>query len=145
MRLKNFFSTIGGVILLVIVMAAFSLGYWFWIKTTAEIKGVSEAERQIESASNRIVSYNQFFDLCAAIQEREASLIAQESILDSAESSSERQRVRANIAGITASRQGLIAKYNANANKEYTNARFLGESLPRKIDPKQENTVCEVN
>ncbi|WP_288365589.1 hypothetical protein [uncultured Marinobacter sp.] len=114
---------------------------WGWMYLTAEIKGRAEAERQIESAPSRIANYEHFYDLCATIQGNEAALAAQRAAMATAPAD-EQARYRANIAGIHAQRQRNIARYNQDASKSYTRARFLGEDLPRRLDPNQEYTVC---
>ncbi|MFL1404214.1 hypothetical protein ACJO2E_02570 [Marinobacter sp. M1N3S26] len=128
-------------IMVVVILMIMTLGGWAWMYLTAPIKGKAEAEVQIESAPSRIANYEHFFDLCAVIQGNEASLAAQQSAMASAPED-DRSRYRANIAGIEAQRQRNIHRYNADARKVYTRARFLGEDLPRHIDPKQEQTIC---
>lgn len=115
---------------------------WAWKYYTAEVRGVSEAERRIESADSRIGNYEHFYDLCAFVQSQEVSLSSQRSLLESSEDAKERTRVRSNIAGLEAQRARAINQYNADANKSYTRARFLGEDLPRKLDANVEATSC---
>lgn len=110
-------------------------GQWAFRYYTAPIEGKVGAEQQLESAPSRIVNYEHYFDLCAEIQGLEAALTAQKQRTSS-------NKVEANIAGITAQRARLIAQYNADASKSYTRARFLGDTLPRSINPNQETTTC---
>jgi len=136
--MKNNLLLIVGFILALMLL---SLLGWGWMYLTAEFKGRAEAERQIESAGSRIANYEHFYDLCATIQGNEASLAAQRAAMAGAPAD-EQARYRANIAGIEAQRRRNIARYNQDANKSYTRARFLGEDLPRRINANQENTVC---
>lgn len=132
-----------GAVLATIVLVLFvAAGIWGIRYYTAETRGVITAEEQIESAGSRITSYEHFYDLCATVQTREDALGAQEAQLEGAESQDERQRIRANIAGLQAQRNRAIHQYNADARKSYTQARFLGDDLPRKLSADQEVTSC---
>lgn len=124
--------------LVVMVLAA---GGWAWRYFTAETRGVVDAEVQIESAPSRIGNYEHFYDLCAAVQGHEDALAAQRQALEGAEGK-EAERIRANVAGLSAQRDRAIRRYNADANKAYTRARFLGDDLPRQLDTNVETTVC---
>lgn len=117
-------------------------GIMAWKYFTAEVRGVSQAERQIESADSRINNYDHFYDLCAFVQTQETSLIAQRSQLEDAESEKSRDRIRSNIAGLEAQRARAVNQYNADASKAYTKARFLGKDLPKKLDLDKEFTSC---
>lgn len=97
---------------------------------TAGLFGRIEAEVQIESAGSRIANYDHFFDLCASVQKAESGLDAQYQALDGAESSKERERIRANIAGLQVARLGGIFQYNVDARKDYTKGRFRDSDLP---------------
>lgn len=134
-------GTLALIILIVLSIGGTALG-WAWRYFTAEIKGRVDAEERIESADSRIGNYEHFFDLCATIQGNEAALQSQRAALAGA-GEKEARRYRANIAGIEAQRQRNIARYNADARKAYTKARFLGNELPKRIDPRGENTTCE--
>lgn len=140
---KTTAGVFAGFLLLIAVCALLALGGWAWMYITAEPKGIAEAERQIESAPSRIANYEHFYDLCAEVQGLEASLSAQRVALEATGSESERERLRSNIAGLTAQRARTIARYNADARKSYTRARFLGQDLPRSLDLNQEKTTCD--
>lgn len=115
----------------------------------AEPVGIVDAEVQIQSGASRIVNYNHFFDLCAAVQTNEAALDAQFDALDAAESASERSRIRTNISGLKAARYGNITQYNVDASKDYTIGQFRDADLPYQLpatryDSKGENpTSCD--
>lgn len=129
-----------GLLLLLAVLAGIN---WGWRYFTADVRGIVGAEEQRKAANFRLQAYNRFFDMCAAIQGHEATLKAQRTALDMATSPGEKERLRANIAGITAQRARTIARYNADAAKSYTLAQFKANSLPYRIKPNQENTICE--
>lgn len=97
---------------------------------TAGLFGRIEAEVQIESAGSRIANYEHFFNLCVSVQKAEAGLDAQHDALEGAETVRERERIRANIAGLQVARLGGIQQYNADARKDYTKGRFRDSDLP---------------
>lgn len=137
--------------------------WWFWIALvfvtvlvigvlsfgvrwlTAEPKGRLQAREQIQSGANRIAAYEHFYNLCAAIQAQEAALAAQYTSLDGA-TGDDKERIKANIAGLTAQRARSIAQYNVDARKSYTQGQFRSSDLPYEIDasayPKGVSTSC---
>lgn len=129
----------------VAALIALSFAGWAWRYYTAPIRGAVNAEQQIESAPNRIQKYEHFFDLCASVQSKERKIDAQQELLEAAETSSERARVRANVAALKGMRGELIARYNAEASKSYTAARFHASNLPDRLSPASydgSKTVC---
>lgn len=133
---------VGIVVVVIVLMGLISLGSLAWRYMTAELKGRVGAEEQLESAPSRIANYEHFFDLCASIQRKEAKIIAQTDNLELAEADKERRRIRQNIAALKGARAGDIARYNADASKQYTRARFLSSDLPYRIDPRADRTTC---
>lgn len=127
------------ILLAIFVIAGTSLG---WRYITASVRGIVGAEEQIESAPSRITNYEHFFDLCAAIQRKEAKIVAQQDALELAEGDKERERIRQNIAALRGARDGDIARYNADASKTYTRARFLASDLPYSLSIEAEHTAC---
>ena len=123
---------------------------WFWITMTfvavlvigavtfglrwvlAEPRGALQARTQIQSGATRIAAYEHFFNLCAAVQGQEAAFAAQYDELTTATGDDE-QRVRANIAGLSAQRGRSIAQYNVDARKDYTIGQFRASGLPFQI------------
>lgn len=132
------FATLAGLMLLA------AIG-WGWRYVTAPVRGIVGAEEQIESAASRITNYEHFFDLCASVQGHEAAIRAAEAQLDTLQtgdaSRSEVERVIAVLAGTRAQRERAIARYNADASKSYTRARFLASDLPYRLDARGE-TLC---
>lgn len=114
--------------LLVAVVIAVTTFAIRWV--TAPAKGKLDAREQIHSGGNRIQAYDHFFNLCAAVQTDEVALDAQLDQLAGASSDDERDRIRANIAGVTADRAGAINEYNADARKDYTVGQFRASKLP---------------
>lgn len=133
---------LAAVVAAITLLIAMAVGAWAWRYFTAETRGVVDAEERIESAPSRITNYEHFYDLCASVQGHEDALATQRRALEGAEGK-EAERIRSNIAGLEAQRNRAIRRYNADARKAYTRARFLGEDLPRQLDANQETTVCD--
>lgn len=118
---------------------------WGFRWLTAGPAGALGARETILSGEFRVAAYQHFFNLCAAIQGLEASLDAQNELLAQTTETREGQRVRANIAGITAELGRAIAKYNTDARKNYTEGQFRDLDLPYKLSTdykKGEKTSC---
>lgn len=115
-----------------------------WIKQiTADFRGETEQKEQtIADGSYRIAAYEHFFDLCAAVQTKEASIAALESELTSDPSQSRTEQINASITALVASRADLINQYNADATKEDTRANFHSSDLPYRLDTETESTQC---
>lgn len=137
----GFFKTVGGIVLLVVVIIAMSAGGWAWRYYTAPIEGRVAAEEQIESANSRIANYEHFFDLCVVAQTRQEALSVQQSLLESAESDKERARIRANVAGLEAQLSRAVNQYNVDVQKSYTMARFKSADLPYELN-KNQSIIC---
>lgn len=144
--MKDFFKNVGALLATVIILAglmmAAAIGSWTWRYFTAETRGVVDAEEQIESAASRITNYEHFYDLCGLVQSREDALHAQRAQLAETNDPDEQARIRTNIAGLEAQRSRAIRRYNADADKAYTRARFLGDDLPRELNINRETTQC---
>lgn len=128
-------------IVLVVVFGAVAAVSWSWRYFTAEVRGVVGAEERIQSAPSRIAAYDRFFDLCAAIQGHEGTIGAQQELLQSA-SATDAERITANIAALKGRRAQDIARYNADAAKDYTVGQFRSASLPYRLDPAAPATDC---
>jgi hypothetical protein len=125
----------------VVVFFALIFGSWAWKYYTAPIQGKVDAEVQIESAQSRIQWYNHFHDLCSVVESNKESLRVQQMLLESSESNDERIRIRANIGGIKAQIARNVNRYNADAAKDYTAARFKDGDLPYQLSVDGE-TYC---
>lgn len=125
----NIWLWVLGIVALVIALTLISWGFG-WV--FAGPKGALQARQEILSGANRIQAYNHFFDLCASVQKLEVSLDAQQAELATA-IGDDRERIQANIAGITAERGGAIAQYNADARKSYTIGQFRSLALPYQL------------
>lgn len=123
-----------GIVLGVITaLVAITFAGWGFTYLTAPLKGRVDAEVQIESAHSRIGRYEYFFDLCASVQQMEASLEAQRELLGSLTENKDKVRVGTNIAGLKSQLAGAVAKYNTESAKSYTAARFKASNLPIRL------------
>lgn len=128
--MKIFFGVLAGIIFLLTLTA----GGWAWKYYTAEIRGRVDAEQRIESGANRIQQYNKFFNMCNNVKSIKTALDSQRSLLDNAEDSKERSRIRSNIAGMEAQLARYVNQYNSEASQSYTAARFLASELPYQLN-----------
>jgi hypothetical protein len=146
----NWWKVIGVTLLsitgVLVAWVIFASAIWGFGVATAGIYGRGEARKIIQSAEFRIPAYNHFFDSCAAIQGLEAGIDAQLAELPQAETTKDRSRIQANIAGLTAQRQRSIAQYNADARKDYTVGQFRDSGLPYQLEaspyPEGSKTSC---
>ena len=129
-------KTTGIVILAIVVLIAMIFGGWAFRYFTAPIQGRVDAEQRIESGTNRIQQYNKFFDLCANAQTTQTSLQTQKDMLESMEGK-EAERIRSNVAGMTAQLARTVNQYNVDARKDYTAARFHDSNLPFQLNASQ--------
>lgn len=132
-------------ILAILILAAmWVFGWGFFQRETADFRGQTDQIEQISAdADYRIAAYEQFFDLCAAVQTKEAELAAAEAELALHEQGTYRHnQLLANITAITTARADLINQYNADAAKADTAANFHSSDLPYNLDIESETTTC---
>jgi len=122
-------------ILLILTIPALIIITWGYRYYTAEIRGRIDAKEQIESSDHRIYSYEYFYNMYGTIQSYETAIEEQEDLLEYAETVSERQRIRQNLAGIRSQRRRAIEQYNARASMIETRGKFLADDLPYHINP----------
>lgn len=127
---------IGIGVLTVGVAVALIFGLTWMRGATASFFGQADAEVQLESANSRIARYEHFFDLCGAIEGYEdqiAILTTQLATTDESDTK-EMNRLRSTIAGLEGQRARAIRQYNADAQKDYTAARFRASKLPYQLN-----------
>lgn len=127
-------KVVGTILLIPIILIAMFAVSSGWKYVTAHWRGKVDAEQKIESGDSQISNYNHYFDMCSVAQTRQQALETQQSLLEDAETSKERTRIRSNVAGMQAQLNRIINQYNADAKKEYTMARFKDSSLPARLD-----------
>lgn len=114
-------------------------------KGTADFRGdVAVTESVKANGAYRIAAYESFFNRCAEIQAKEATIAALKEELVTADNDRAFQ-IRATLTGVNSGRASDIARYNADARKTDTQASFLASTLPFQIDPTQEKTLCTVS
>lgn len=138
MNKREDFSTTGCVLLVLVsfvLLLLIPLGVWGFRVATAEWRGRGDAHIQLNSAEFRIAAYDHFHDLCASIQGNEGQIDALQAQLQDAESERSRDLIRASLAGVIGGRKQAIARYNEDANKEYTVGQFRDSDLPYHLEP----------
>ena len=131
----------------VIVAVAFIATYAFgtFRKETAEFRGdVAQNERVVADPNYRIAAHDRFYDLCAAIQSREAAITAQRAELDTTTDTGRADQLRTNLTALESSRASAINQYNADARKAGTRAEFRASDLPAEI-PQEGPTRCDAS
>lgn len=141
-KLKITALVVGAIAAFFLVMAVTGALNWAWRYYTAPIKGKVGAEEQLESAPSRISKYNHFFDLCGniqALQDRANDQYEQLSRLKANDTPDQDvSRVLQNINGIEAQIADQVRKYNQDARKDYTQARFHASKLPYQLPARWE-------
>lgn len=112
-----------------------------WV--TAEPRGALSARERIQSGDFRIAAYEHFFDLCSSIQGMEGQLDALEQELKLSLTVKRREQVQASVTGLRGQRARSIARYNADASKDYTAGQFRDAGLPFRLYL-EEGTVCAI-
>jgi hypothetical protein len=140
------------VVAVVAGVLAIILGFYFFgvyvfggaQRSTAEFRGETDAiERLKADGDYRIQIYDQFHDLCAAVQTDEAQIAGlQEELKSVVISESRREILNASITGVRASRAEKINQYNADSAKDFTKAAFKDLSLPYRLDINDKETQC---
>ncbi|MFE6000342.1 hypothetical protein ACFQ6C_26335 [Streptomyces sp. NPDC056454] len=121
----------------VIVVSAFAIRW-----ATADLRGeASKREQTIANGAFRIATYEEFYDLCAAVQTSEQQLKALRTELDGKPSPDREERIRSSITAVTASRAESITTYNSKATQEHRTA-FQDARLPYTLDITAKETTC---
>lgn len=104
---------------------------------TADLRGKGSAREQIKAnGSFRIAAYNEFFDLCGAVQAQEDRLRI------FADDDSENGRI--NLRAVEAKRAELIREYNNKASRGYTEGQFRASDLPYRLNINDKETECAI-
>jgi biopolymer transport protein ExbB/TolQ len=111
-------------------------------KKTANFRGdVGVKNKTLADPNYRIANYNHFFDLCASVQAREAA-ISNAKEEEKHATQARQMQLEGVITANRNERAELIAQYNADASKSYTQAQFLSSDLPYRLDQNAEETQC---
>lgn len=131
---------IGALIVAFISLASIAVFAIRW--ATADVRGeASKREQTIANGAFRIATYEEFFDLCAAVQSGEQKIKIQEEELATKPSEDRAERIRTNLAALKATRAESIATYNSKAAQEHRTA-FLDAALPYHLDNTDQETQC---
>lgn len=134
---------IGGIVALaaVYVVGIFAFGGANWI--TAPFRGESEKrENTVGSGAFRQSTYEDFFNLCQAAQDAEASIEALEEEKKEA-SDSRKSQIAQSVTALKSSRASSINEYNSKAAQEHRDS-FQDEDLPSRLNVSDEKTTCSL-
>ena len=121
------------------MVGAFAFGGAGWI--TAPFRGeVDERERTVASGAFRLTTYEEFFDLCEAVQNAEGTIQVLQQERGSA-SEARRDRIDESITALRATRIESVNDYNTKAAQEHR-APFRDRDLPYRLDAAAEKTTC---
>ncbi|MFH8483131.1 hypothetical protein [Streptomyces sp. NPDC018055] len=126
----------------ILAAALLSAGIFALRWVTADVRGeASKREQTIANGAFRIATYEEFYDLCAAVQTSEQQLKALQTELDGKPSPDREERLRSSITAVTASRAESITTYNSKATQEHRTA-FQDARLPYTLDITTKETTC---
>ncbi|MFE4175954.1 hypothetical protein ACFRR7_28575 [Streptomyces sp. NPDC056909] len=121
------------------VIGAFAFGGAGWI--TAPFRGEAEKrENTVGSGEFRQTTYEEFFDLCGAVQNAEGTIQALQEERKAA-SGTRTAQIDQSITALKATRIESVNAYNARAAQEHR-APFRDKDLPYRLDATAERTTC---
>lgn len=121
------------------VVGVFAFGGAGWI--TAPFRGeVEERERTVGSGTFRLTTYEEFFDLCEAVQNAEGTIQVLQQERGSA-SDARKTQIDQSITALRATRIESVNDYNTKAAQEHR-APFRDKGLPYRLDATAEKTTC---
>ncbi|MET9558207.1 hypothetical protein [Streptomyces sp. NPDC006645] len=131
----------GGIVALAVlgVIGTFVLGGAGWI--TEPFRGqAQERANTVGSGAFRQSTYQEFFDLCEAVQNAEGAIqaLAEER---GAASDARRTQIDQSVTALKAARVESVNDYNAKAAQEHR-APFRDQDLPYRLDAEDDHTVC---
>lgn len=120
-------------LLALIFLGLFAASYAFQWTTAPWIGELEKRQQQVGSGEWKIVKYNYYFDMCAAIKGNYEALQTQKELLEQTKDDAEKRRIRQTVSGLKMQIQRDIAQYNADVHKKYTKAKMMDSSLPYTI------------
>ncbi|MFS8199515.1 hypothetical protein ACLVWQ_12590 [Streptomyces sp. CWNU-52B] len=132
---------VGGVIGLAVlyVVGVFAFGGAAWI--TAPFRGEGdERENVVASGEFRQTTYEEFFDLCEAVQNAEGTI---QVLKEERKTASETRttQIDQSVTALKATRIESVNDYNSKAAQEHR-APFRDKDLPYRLDVAAERTKC---
>lgn len=136
-------SSFIALVLVVVIGAMWIFGFGFFQRSTAGFRGETEQIERVQADPNyRIQAYDSFFNRCAAVQNKEATIKALKAELETNPPQSRVTQINATITALTAARAADINQYNADASKTDTRANFQASNLPYRLNENVESTSC---
>ncbi|MFL5994433.1 MAG: hypothetical protein ACJ736_08995 [Streptomyces sp.] len=132
---------VGGVIALAVlyVVVVFAFGAAGWL--TAPFRGAADKrENTVGSGEFRRTTYEEFFDLCEAVQNAEGTIQALQEERETA-SDTRTTQIDQSITALKATRIESVNAYNSKASQEHR-APFRDKDLPYRLDAGAERTTC---
>ncbi|MFF3566024.1 hypothetical protein ACFYXS_38960 [Streptomyces sp. NPDC002574] len=132
---------VGGVIGLAVLyfIGVFAFGGAAWV--TAPFRGAEEQrDNTVGSGEFRQTTYEEFFDLCAAVQNAEGTIKVLQQERKTA-SETRATQIDQSITALKATRIESVNTYNSKAAQEHR-APFRDKDLPNRLDPAAEHTTC---
>jgi hypothetical protein len=124
---------------LVYVIGVFAFGAAGWI--TAPFRGAEdERDNTVGSGEFRQTTYEEFFDLCEAVQNAEGTIQALQEERKGA-SETRTTQIDQSITALKAGRIESVDDYNAKAAQEHR-APFRDKDLPYRLDATAKRTKC---
>ncbi len=121
------------------LIGAFAFGGAGWI--SAPFRGEAEnRENTVGSGEFRQTTYEEFFDLCAAVQNAEGTIQALQEERKAA-SETRTTQIDQSITALKATRIESVNAYNSKAAQEHR-APFRDKDLPYRLDATAERTTC---
>ena len=126
-------SVVAGVVVLagLTLLCTFAFGWGNWL--TAPFRGeADERERTTASGAFRVTTYEDFFDLCSDVQDKEGTISLLEEERRTA-SPGRRATIDSSLTALRAARLSSIHEYNSKAAQEHR-AAFQDHHLPSRLD-----------
>lgn len=142
-----------GTLIFVVCLTGFALVATLVIYLTGGVKQITasfrgetaEKERTVADGAFRVTSYEKFFDLCSAIQAKEARIRNTEAQLDRMKDTLtpfDEERLNGAVLANQNQRAELITQYNALTSNKFRSA-YLDAGLPTDIDETNPTTECK--
>ncbi|WP_217547399.1 hypothetical protein [Streptomyces sp. GbtcB6] len=121
------------------LIGAFAFGGAAWI--TAPFRGAADQrENTVGSGEFRQTTYEEFFDLCEAVQNAEGTIQALQEERKTA-SETRTAQIDQSITALKATRIESVNDYNSKAAQEHR-APFRDKDLPYRLDAGAKRTTC---
>lgn len=134
--------TIVGILILAVIAVIAIFAFGGVARLTAPFRGETEKiERTEGSGAFRQATYEEFYDLCAAVQDAEGRISNLEKELDGDPGEHRVTQINSSLTAVRNSRIESINAYNSKASQEHRNS-FRDADLPARLDRTTEETQC---